>query len=107
MDLFCFFYVGMMIYFTFMTVFLRYFFLQDAPAVEYLIQAYPSYVSVDSLPLAKASTEEKVAYISQYICILVSIDIDSAPRWSCATHCSAKDFCWFETNVCSVMRIHN
>ena len=55
------------------------FVLQDAPAVEYLIQAYPSYVSVDSLPLAKASTEEKVAYISQYICKLVSINIDSAP----------------------------
>ena len=61
-----------MIYFTV-------FVLQDAPAVEYLIQAYPSHVSVDSLPLAKASTEEKVAHISQYTCILVSIDIDSAP----------------------------
>ena len=53
------------------------FVLQDAPAVEYLIQAYPSYVSVDSLPLAKASTEEKVAHISEYI--MHSIDIDSAP----------------------------
>lgn len=36
-------------------------YLQDATAVEHLIQSYPSYVTVDSLPLEEASTEEKVA----------------------------------------------
>ena len=48
------------------------YYLQDASAVEHLIQSYPSYVTVDSLPLEEASTEEKVADTIVHIMVLAA-----------------------------------